>query len=200
MPERQRIFVVSTTTAEADVLDLKTTLGRDPLVLTAPTGEAKRVVNQLGTEPVVEILLAPVAYPPLDRGDKLDHLVRRHATVDRFRDVVVVSDPATATLLLRVLAPGQLATPSGVSPVGLPRLGRQLNAKRAIIAGIVLGIVAGFVEPVLLLPAVVLLAGLALLALPATRHLGREAVLIAGIGALLLLVTIAGSTRFPANF
>ena len=67
------------------------------------------------------MLLAPVRFPDVDRGHHLDQLVRRHAVEDRFRDVVVVTDAATVTLLLRALAPDQLPMAGAVTEVGLPR-------------------------------------------------------------------------------
>ena len=43
MPGLQRIFVVATTASEAELLHIRADLGRRPVVLTAPTAEAKRV-------------------------------------------------------------------------------------------------------------------------------------------------------------
>ena len=63
MPGRQPIFVVSTTADEAELQRVRGDLGRDPVVLTAPTAEAKRVVSALGVEPHVEVLLAPASFP-----------------------------------------------------------------------------------------------------------------------------------------
>ena len=64
MPDRQPIFVVSTSADEAELQRVRGDLGRDPVVLTAPTAEAKRVVGALGVEPRVEVLLAPASFPP----------------------------------------------------------------------------------------------------------------------------------------
>jgi hypothetical protein len=203
VPGRQPIFVVSTSADEAELQRVRDDLGRDPVVLTAPTAEAKRVVSALGVEPRVEVLLAPASFPPADRGHRLDELVRQHALRDRFRDVVVVTDPATATLLLRVLAPDQLAAGGAVTVVGLPRGDRPVAVRRAVAGGVVLGVVASVAEQravVLALPAAVAAVGLGVLLVPPWRHLGRELLLAAGIAVAVLLVVVAGSARFPGGW
>ena len=203
MPDRQPIFVVSTSADEAELQRVRGDLGRDPVVLAAPTAEAKRVVGALGVEPRVEVLLAPASFPPADRGHRLDELVRRHALRDRFRGVVVVTDPATATLLLRVLAPDQLATGGAVTVVGLPRGDRPVAVRRAVAGGVVLGVLAGVADPsaaVLALPGVVAVAGLGMLLVQPWRHLGRELLLAAGIAVAVVLVVVAGSARFPGGW
>lgn len=175
-------------------------LGRDPLVLTAPTAEAKRVVRTLEVEPQVEVLLTPSSSPPADRGHRLDSLVRGHALHDRFRDVVVVTDSATSTLLLRSLAPEQKPGKGAVTVVGLPRGDRPMSGRRAIVSGLVLAVAAGVAEPLaslLTLPAAVALLGLALLLVPPWRHLGRELLLAAAIAVLVVVAVVAGSARFP---
>jgi hypothetical protein len=200
VPGQQRILVVSTEAAPAELDRLRRDLGRRPAVLAAPTAEAKRVVSALRVDPEVEVLLAPVRFPDADRGQRLDTLVRRHALADRFRDVVVVTDQATSTLLLRVLAPDQLAEKGGVKRVGLPRAARQVSPRRIGVAGVVVGIVASAAEPltpVVTLPAVAALLGLLLLLVPAVRHLGREVLLAAAIGFVVVVVMAAGSQRFP---
>ena len=200
VPGSQRILVIGTTVDEAEVLRVRDELGRDPVVLTAPTAEASRVVRILGIEPRVEVLLAPVSFPPVDRGHRLDALVRRHALPDRFRDVVVVTDPATSTLLLRALAPDQLSTGGAVTLVGLPRGDRPVAVRRALAIALVLGVATMVTErlvPVLTLPGAVVLAGLALLLVPPWRHLGRELLLAAAIAVLAVVVVVAGSARFP---
>lgn len=70
---------------EAELLRVRDDLGRDPLVLTAPKAEAERVVRALEVEPRVEVLLAAVRFPPVDRGHRLDELVRGHALRDHVR-------------------------------------------------------------------------------------------------------------------
>lgn len=178
-------------------------LGRHPVVLTAPTAEAERVVRGLRVEPQVDMLLAPARFPRADRGHRLDELVRRHALRDRFRDVVVVTDPATATLLLRVLAPDQLPTGGAVTVVGLPRGDRPVAVRRAAIAGIVLGIAAALAQPmvpILAVSAVTALGGVALVVVRPVRHLGREMLLAAAICVVVVLVLVAGSARFPAGW
>ena len=203
MPDRQPIFVVSTSADEAELQRVRGDLGRDPVVLTAPTAEAKRVVGALGVEPRVEVLLAPASFPPADRGHRLDELVRRHALRDRFRDLVVVTDPATATLLLRVLAPDQLATGGAVTVVGLPRGDRPVAVRRAVAGGVVLGVLSGVADPsaaVLALPGVVAVVGLGMLLVQPWRHLGRELLLAAGIAVAVVLVVVAGSARFPGGW
>ena len=203
VPGRQPIFVVSTTADEAELRRVRDDLGRDPVVLTAPTAEAKRVVGVLGGEPHVDVLLAPVSFPPADRGHRLDELGRRHALRDRFRDVVVVTDPATSTLLLRVLTPDQLATAGAVTVVGLPRGERPVAVRRAVAGGVALGVAAGIAEPraaVLALPGAVAVVGLGMLLVLRWRHLGRELLLAAGIAVAVALVVVAGSARFPGGW
>ena len=203
MPGLQRILVVSTTAQDDEVARLRDDLGRDPLVLTAPTGEAKRVVSTLAVEPRVEVLLASVSSPPADRGHRLDTLVRRHALQDRYRTVVVVTDAATSTLLLRSLAPDQLSGRGAVTLVGLPRGERQVAVRRGVVTGVVLGVASGVVEPIApfpALPALVALIGLGLLLVPALRHLGREALLAAGIALVVSFAALAGSSRFPGGW
>jgi hypothetical protein len=79
--------VVGTTADAADVRRCRDDLGGDPLVLTAPTAEAKRVVGALGVEPRPEVLLAPVRFPEADRDHRLDALVRsRRPTSHRLRE------------------------------------------------------------------------------------------------------------------
>lgn len=200
---RQRILVVSTAADEADLLGIRRHLGRDPVVLTAPTAEAKRVVCTLDAEPQVEVLLAPVKFPPVDRGDHLDSLVRRHALRDRFRDVVVVTDLATSTLLLRALAPDQLSTRGAVTVVGLPRADRPAAVRRAVATGVVLGIAAGIAEPlapIVTLPGAVALVALVLMLVSPWRHLGRERLLAATISMAVVLMAVAGSARFPGGW
>jgi hypothetical protein len=200
VPGRQRIFVVSTSVAGADLARVRDDLGRHPVVLTAPTPEAAHVVHGLEVEPHVEILLAPTTFPRADRGHQLDALVRRHALEDRFREVVVVSDTVTSTLLLRTLAPGQLPTRGGVTVVGLPRGERPLAVRRALVSGVALGLVAGLAEPLApppVLPSVVGLLGLAMLLVAPLRHLGRELLLGAAVALAVMFVVVAGSARFP---
>lgn len=201
MTEHQRIFVVSAPLDDAATARLRAEAGRDPVVVTAPTAEAARVVRALGAEPQVEVLLAPVSYPDVDRGHRLDELVRRHALADRFRDVVVVTDRASATLLLRVLAPDQLADAGPVTVVGLPRTGRPVAVRRALVSGLVLGVLAVALHPtvwILVLPVLVALVGSGLLVSPRSRHIGQELLLAAGVSVLVALLVVAGSTRFPA--
>lgn len=201
MPDHQRIFLVSAPLDDAATARLRADVGRDALVVTAPTAEAARVVRALGAEPQVEVLLAPVSYPGVDRGHRLDELVRRHALADRWRDVVVVTDRASSTLLLRVLAPDQLSEAGPVTMVGLPRSGRPVAGRRGIVSGLVLGAVAVVLHPtvwILVLPVLVALVGVALLAAPRARHLGQELLLAAGVGVLAAMLIVAGSARFPA--
>jgi hypothetical protein len=196
----QRIVVVSTHAEEADLDRVRRDLGPAATVLTAPTSEAKRVVVGLGREAVPEVLLAPVRFPDVDRGHRLDDVVRRHAVEDRFRDVVVVADPATVTLLLRVLAPDQLPEAGPVTRVGLPRGPRPVPLGRAALAGVALAVVSmGLVAlvPLLVLPALATGAGLVLLAVPGQRHLGQALLLAVVVAAGVWLVVVAGSARFP---
>lgn len=200
VPGPQRIFVVTTAVDDAELRHLRDDLGRDPVVVSAPTGEAKRIVLQLRLDPRVELSLAPTDTPPVERGDRLDALVRGYALADRFRDVVVVADPATSTLLLRSLAPGQVPGDGAVTVVGLPRGDRPVAVRRGLIGGVALAFVTGVADawtPFLSLPLAVGLAGLVLLLLPAQRHLGRELLLAAGVAVLVVLAAVAGSARFP---
>lgn len=200
MSELQRIFTVSVQAATTDVERLRSRLGASVRVLTAPTVEARRVVEALGREPVPEVLLAPVRFPDVDRGHRLDELVRRHAVEDRYRDLVVVADPATLTLLLRVLAPDQLPEAGPVTEVGLPRAPRPVPLGKAAAAGVGLAVVAGVLAPVLapwVLPALVGLAGLTLLVVPGRRYLGQALLIATAVSVVVTLMAIAGSARFP---
>lgn len=203
MPDRQRILVVSTTAGESELAPVRDVMSRDPVVLTAPTVEAKRLVRLLGVEPRVETLLAPVSFPPADRGHRLDDLVRRHAVHDRFRDVVVVTDAATSALLLRVLAPDQLPSGGAVTVVGLARGDRPVVVRRALAVALVIAVAAGLAEPsapILSLPGAVALVGLALLLVARWRHLGRELLLAAAVALGVVVAVVAGSARFPGGW
>ncbi|WP_345521587.1 hypothetical protein [Nocardioides conyzicola] len=200
MPDHQRILVVSSTAEDAEVFGVRDGLRRGAVVIAAPTAEAARVVRVLAVEPQVELLLAPVTVPDVDRGHRLDELVRRHALRDRFRDVVVVTDPASAALLLQVLAPGQVRSGGAVTVVGLPRGERPVAVRRAIASGLVLGIAASAVEPlvsILVLLGAVTFVGLGLLLVLRWRHVGRELLLAAAIAFGVVLAMVAGSARFP---
>jgi hypothetical protein len=200
----QRIFVVTAPAGAAEVAAVRARLGRDVAVLTAPTPEARRVVEGLvagsGHEPVPDVLLAPVRFPDVDRGHRLDDLVRRHAVADRWRDVVVVADPATVTLLLRVLAPDQLPAAGPVTEVGLPRGSRPVPLARALVGGVLLALVSGLlasVVPLWVLPLLAVVAGLALLVVPGRRHLGETLLIAVAVAVLVGVLAIAGSSRFP---
>lgn len=200
MSELQRIFTVSVQASTKDVDRLRARLGSSVRVLTAPTVEARRVVEALGREPVPEVLLAPVRFPDVDRGHRLDELVRRHAVEDRYRDLVVVADPATLTLLLRVLAPDQLPESGPVTEVGLPRAPRPVPLGKAAAGGVGLAVVAGALSPVLapwVLPALVALAGLVLLVVPGRRYVGQALLIATAVSVVVTLMAIAGSARFP---
>ena len=200
MTDYQRIHVVTTRAGTAEVERLRASLGSSATVITAPTPEAKRVVVGLGRDAHPDVLLAPVRFPDVDRGHRLDGLVRRHAVEDRFRDVVVVADPATVTLLLRVLAPDQLPSAGPVIEVGLPRGARPVPLGRAAIGGAVLAIVSltlAALFTVWLLPALVALAGLVLLLVPGRRYLGQALLIAVGTSLVVGLLIIAGSARFP---
>ena len=147
-----------------------------------------------------EVVLAPVRFPDVDRGHRLDEVVRRHAVADRFRDVVVVADPATITLLLRVLAPDQLPASGPVTEVGLPRGPRPVPLGRAAGAGVALALLVGLlsaVVPVWALPALAAVVGLVLLALPGRRWLGLSVLIAVAVALGVSLLAIAGSARFP---
>ena len=199
----QRIFVLSTQAGAPEVARVRKALGHEVTVLTAPTGEARQVVEGLGREPVPDVLLAPVRYPDVDRGHRLDEVVRRHAVADRFRDVVVVADPATVTLLLRVLAPDQLPAAGPVTEVGLPRGSRPVPLGRAVAGGVALAVVTGLLAPVVpfwVLPALVVVAAVVLLLLPRWRYVGQSLLIATGVAAVFSLLAIAGSSRFPGSW
>ena len=203
MTDYQRIFVVGTQAGADEVARLRSSLGANAVVLTAPTAEAKQVVTGLGVEPVPDVLLAPVRFPAVDRGHRLDELVRRHAVEDRFRDVVVVTDPATVTLLLRALAPDQLPMGGAVTEVGLPRGARPVPLVQAALGGGLLAFVAVLaanVIPIWVLPLVVVVAGLALLVVPRRRHLGEALLIAVAVAVAVSLLSIAGSSRFPGSW
>ena len=199
----QRIFVVGTQAGDDEVARLRSSLGANAVVLTAPTVEAKRVVTGLRVEPVPDVLLAPVRFPDADRGHRLDELVRRHAVADRFRDVVVVTDPATVTLLLRALAPDQLPMGGAVTEVGLPRGARPVPLLQAALGGGVLAFVAVLAANVIAiwaLPLLVVVAGLALLLVPRRRHIGEALLIAVAVSVAVSLLSIAGSSRFPGSW
>lgn len=202
----QRIAVVSTASGPHDLRALGRDLGRGALVLTAPTSEARpateAIAEAVSGDRQPEILLAPVRFPDADRGHRLDALVREHALRDRFRDVVVVADAATVTLLLRVLAPDQLADGGPVTVVGLPRADPPVSPLRVALVGLALGMLSALLDgplPLFTVPLLAAVVGLVLLALPSQRRTGREALLAAMIGAVVFLMIVAGSTRFPSG-
>ncbi len=200
MTDYQRIHVVTTGAGSAEVDRLRASLGSSAVVITAPTPEAKRIVVGLARDAHPDVLLAPVRFPDVDRGHRLDGLVRRHAVEDRFRDVVVVADPATVTLLLRVLAPDQLPSAGAVIEVGLPRGPRPVPLGRAAIGGAALALVsltASTLVAVWVLPVLVAVAGLVLVLVPSRRHLGQALLIAVGASLVVGLLVIAGSARFP---
>ena len=203
MTDLQRIYVVGTQAGADEVARVRSSLEAGAVVLTAPTAEAKKVVAGLGVEPVVDVLLAPVRFPDVDRGHRLDELVRRHAVQDRFRDVVVVTDPASVTLLLRALAPDQLPMGGAVTEVGLPRGSRPVPLVQAALGGGLLAFVTVLgadVIPIWVLPLVAVLAGLALLLVPRRRHLGEALLIAVAVAVAVSLLSVAGSSRFPGSW
>ncbi len=202
MTDYQRILVVTTQADGTDVAAVRRRSGANALVLTAPTAEAKRVVARLGYDVVPELVLAPVPHPGVDRGHRIDEVVRRHAVADRFRDVVVVADPATVVLLLRVLAPEQLPTGGPVTEVGLPREARPVPVRAALAGGVALALLVLALSPVLPIwqvPALGLVPGLALLLLPRLRHVGYALLIALGVALVMSLMVVAGSNRFPTQ-
>ena len=200
MTDFQRIFVVGTQIGDADVAALRKRLGKVVTVLVAPTGDATRVVQVLGHEATPDVMLAPERFPGVDRGHRLDELVRRHALADRQRDVVVVADPATVTLLLRVMAPGQLPERGPVTVVSLPRAATPVSLVHVAAGGVLLAALTGLLAAVLpfwLLPGLVVLVGLALLLVPRHRRSGQTLLLATGAAAVVAMLAIAGSARFP---
>lgn len=200
MTDFQRILVVSTRADAAEVGRVRAGIGSSAVVITAPTADGKRIVQGLGHTAHPEVVLAPVRFPDVDRGHRLDEVVRRHAVADRFRDVVVVADPSTITLLLRVLAPDQLPAAGPVTEVGLPRGPRPVPLGRAAAAGVGLALLVSLlsaVVPVWVLPAVAAAGGLVLLALPGRRWLGLSVLIAVAVALGVSLLAIAGSARFP---
>jgi hypothetical protein len=196
----QRILVVSTQADAAEIARVRAGIGSSAVVLTAPTADGKRVVQGLGHTALPEVELAPVRFPDVDRGHRLDEVVRRHAVADRFRDVVVVADAATITLLLRVLAPDQLPASGPVTEVGLPRGPRPVPLGRAAVAGVVLALLVSLLSalmPVWVVPALAAVAGVVLLALPRQRWLGQSVLIAVAVSLGVSLLAIAGSARFP---
>ncbi|MBU1802188.1 MAG: hypothetical protein KKA97_08150, partial [Actinobacteria bacterium] len=53
---------------------------------------------------------------------------------------------------------------------------------------------------ILVLPGAVLLAGVLLVLVPRWRHVGRELLVAAGVAAVVGLMVVAGSARFPAGW
>jgi hypothetical protein len=201
VPGHQRIFVVSSMAEKAELQGIRSTVGRDPVVLSAPTVDAARVVGSLEVPPPhVDILLAPTAVPRADRGHRLDALVRRYALQDRFRDVVVVTDQTTSRLLVGTLAPDGVPTEGAVTVVGLPRAERRMAVRRAVVSGLLLGVAADVAQPLTplwTLPALVAVFALVLLLAAPWRRLGRELLLAAAIAITAVLAVLAGSARFP---
>ncbi|MBD3923352.1 hypothetical protein IEZ26_01855 [Nocardioides cavernae] len=200
MSDYQRILVVSTRADAAEVARVRAGIGSSAVVITAPTADGKRIVQGLGHTAHPEVVLAPVRFPDVDRGHRLDEVVRRHAVADRFRDVVVVADPSTITLLLRVLAPDQLPTSGPVTEVGLPRGPRPVPLGRAAAAGVALALLVfllSAVVPVWSLPALAAVVGLGLLTLPTRRWLGLSVLIAVAVALGVSLLAIAGSARFP---
>lgn len=200
MSDYQRILVVSTQADQDEVARVRAGIGSSAVVITAPTADGKRVVQGLGHTAHPEVLLSPVRYPDVDRGHRLDEVVRRHAVADRFRDVVVVADPATITLLLRVLAPDQLPASGPVTEVLLPRGSRPVPLGRAAGAGVALAVLIGLVSaaiPVWVLPALAAAVGVVLLVLPGRRWLGQSVLIAVVVSLVVSLLAIAGSARFP---
>ncbi len=200
MTDLQRIFVVSTQADAAEVARVRAGIGSSAIVVTAPTADGKRVVQGLGHTAHPEVVLAPVRFPDVDRGHRLDEVVRRHAVADRFRDLVVVADPATITLLLRVLAPDQLPASGPVTEVGLPRGPHPVPLGRSAAGGVGLALVASLssaVVPVWVLPALAAVAGLVLLVLPGRRWIGQSVLIAVAVALGVSLLAIAGSARFP---
>ncbi|WP_210649241.1 hypothetical protein [Nocardioides sp. SYSU D00065] len=203
MRELQRILVVSTQASASHVERVRTGLSPGARVLTAPTSEARRVVEALGRTPVPDVLLAPVRFPDVDRGHRLDDLVRRHAVEDRYRDVVVVADPATVTLLLRALAPDQLPESGPVTEVGLPRAPRPVPLGWAAAGGIALALATGLASPLLpvwVLPGLVVLAAVVLLVVPGRGHWGRALLVGTGVAVVVAVLAVASSSRFPGSW
>ena len=147
-------------------------------------------------------MLAPVRFPDVDRGHRLDEVVRRHAVADRFRDVVVVADPATITLLLRVLAPDQLPASGPVTEVGLPRGAAPVPLGRAAAGGVwaspcVAGLLVRGRAGLGAAGAGAVVAGLVLLALPGRRWLGLSVLIAVAVALGVSLLAIAGSAQVP---
>ena len=204
MTDFQRIFVVGAQAGADEVTRLRSSLRSGATVLTAPTAEARRVVEGLGVDPVPDVLLAPVRFPDVDRGHRLDELVRRHALRDRFRDVVVVTDAATVTLLLRALAPDQLPMAGAVTEVGLPRGPRPVPLLQAALGGSgsrVRGRAGRQRHPDLGAPAP--RRGRAASRscwCRVLRHLGEALLISVAVSVAVSLLAIAGSSRFPGSW
>ncbi len=204
-PGAQRLQRVVLLPTGAD--DPAADVGRPAVALTAPDAPARARATGLGLPVVVcPELAAEPGEVPGDRAHRLDTLVRRHAVADRWRDLVVVADDAT----LRDVATGLCDLPEastwpgsgGAVVVGLPRGTRPLRlgtvAAAALVVGVLALLAAGRLHP-LSLPAVAAAAGAGLLLPSRTRHAGRTLLAAAGFAAVLVLLAVAGSTRFPVQ-
>lgn len=201
----QRVVLIATTTPAAQV---RPRLGRRPLVLCAPTPEAKRIVAGLavrapGLEATPEVLLTPVTTSGPQRGHDLEALVRRHALADRYRDVVVVADPGTTALVARGLT-GHRGPTAPMTVVGLPRGGRPFATPwwAVCAAGFLLAVVAGLLVPrlhLLAVPALVAAVGVGLVPSGRTRPLGLAVLAAAGVALVLVLLGVSSARRFPAQ-
>lgn len=199
----QRIVLVPTDAAHP-------TFGRPRrgVVLTAPDPAARAVAATTGLPTIASPELAGAGPGGVDgeRVRRLEALVRGQAVSDRFRDVVVVADAETVRAVATGLCalPGASTLPGGleVVTVGLPRGSRPLRVGPVLVGAGLVGLVTlvtlGRLYP-LLVPAVVAGLGLALLPWTGSRHLGRTLLAQAGLAALVVLVVVAGSGRFPAE-
>lgn len=197
----QRIILVPTGAAQPEF-----NRPRRGVVLAAPDPAAQALATTTGLPVVTSPELADAGRVDAARMQRLETLVRGHAVSDRFRDVVVVTDAETVRAVTTGLCalPGASTLPGGpeVVIVGLPRAARPVQVGHVLVgAGLVTLVTLltiGSLYP-LVVPAVVAVAGLALLPWTGSRHLGRTLLAQGGLAAVIVFVVVAGSGRFPAE-
>ena len=203
MTDYQRIFVVGAQAGADEVARLRSSLGSDVVVLTAPTVEAKRVVTASGSSRCPTCCSRRSGSPTSTAGTASTSWSAAMRCEDRFRDVVVVTDPATVTLLLRALAPTSCRwpAPSRRSACRAARVPYRWCRRRwAAACSPSWRCSPPNVIPIWVLPLLVVVAGLVLLLVPRRRHLGEALLIAVAVAAAVSLLSIAGSSRFPGSW
>jgi hypothetical protein len=180
---------------------------RRAVVLSAPEAEARARAETLGLPVLVcpELAAEPGGVPD-GHPHRLDALIRGHAVADRWRDLVVVADPATLHAAAAGLCGPTAAPPpadaEGVVVVGLPRGSppvpwAAVAVGAVVVAGLV-GLTQDRLHP-LVLPGLAAGVGLTLVLPERTRRAGRSLLAVAALAAVLVLVVVAGASRFPVQ-